>query len=29
VTHDRDLAASLPRTVVIRDGRIASGVAVS
>jgi putative ABC transport system ATP-binding protein len=29
VTHDRDLAASLPRTVVIRDGRIANGVAVS
>lgn len=29
VTHDRDLAAWLPRTVVIRDGRIANGVAVS
>ncbi|TCP53088.1 putative ABC transport system ATP-binding protein [Tamaricihabitans halophyticus] len=26
VTHDRDLAASLPRTVAIRDGRVASEV---
>ncbi|HVW43739.1 MAG TPA: ABC transporter ATP-binding protein [Amycolatopsis sp.] len=28
VTHDRELADSLPRTVVIRDGRIADRVAV-
>ncbi|HVV14023.1 ABC transporter ATP-binding protein [Amycolatopsis sp.] len=28
VTHDRELADSLPRTIVIRDGRIASKVAV-
>ena len=26
VTHDRDLAQALPRTIVIRDGRIATGV---
>jgi putative ABC transport system ATP-binding protein len=27
VTHDRELADSLPRTVIIRDGRIAAAVA--
>lgn len=25
VTHDQDLARSLPRTIVIRDGQIATG----
>jgi putative ABC transport system ATP-binding protein len=29
VTHDRDLADSLPRSITIRDGRIAAAVAVS
>jgi putative ABC transport system ATP-binding protein len=29
VTHDRELADSLPRTVIIRDGRIATEVGVS
>ncbi|NKQ59234.1 ABC transporter ATP-binding protein [Amycolatopsis sp. K13G38] len=29
VTHDRELADSLPRTVIMRDGRIATGVAVA
>ncbi|WAL65676.1 ABC transporter ATP-binding protein [Amycolatopsis cynarae] len=28
VTHDRELAASLPRAVTIRDGRITTGVTV-
>ncbi|TNC26181.1 ABC transporter ATP-binding protein [Amycolatopsis alkalitolerans] len=29
VTHDRELADSLPRTVTIRDGRIVSGLVVA